>query len=57
MRLLTLPVFIRRFCPVFSRAQLKPEATAKADKIVIEKSARKMTLYHNGVELKTSRSR
>ena len=37
---------------IISRAQIKAEAPAKADKIVIEKAVRKMTLYHKGVVLK-----
>ncbi len=52
-RLLTLPVLFAAAVATFSRAQLKPEAPTKADKIVVEKAARKMTLYHKGAVLKT----
>jgi murein L,D-transpeptidase YafK len=52
-RLLTLPVLFAATVVIFSRAQLKPEAPTKADKIVIEKAARKMSLYHKGAVLKT----
>ena len=51
-RLITIPVLVAALGSYF-RAETKVPEQRKADKIVIEKAARKMTLYHKGAVLKT----
>jgi len=51
-RLLTIPVLVATMSSYF-RAETKVPEQRKADKIVIEKAARKMTLYHKGAAIKT----
>lgn len=51
-RLITFPVLVAALTSV-SRAQVRTPQQTKADKIVIEKSARKMTLYSKDKVIKT----
>src|SRR5689334_15885351 len=52
-RLVTLPVVIAALAAVFARAQNRATIQRTADKIVIRKSLRKMTLFSGGKELKS----